>query len=625
MNYNSYTSPEADNQPNENYSKWQEAMKDVEFQGVVPSAPETALATATEAPEDRERRPRRSVSETIRILETQEMEHSGEMTLRPKAEIICDHDHIEDQRIDVINKLDQGKVEFKFKLRSSDTLITAIAERLEGGQTEMPSGAKLGRGQFIYEGTEADKQRELCDAFILEKDGVRVTIADPTARNGDGFWIASTCNDSKLVRTAIGLVKAEVPSDMEPEETEKTLSEIFEQDLGVPNALSEVSETAEKEYKIARYKWQYAIQDELTPEQTERAEKLSREEVFPGYTTLVEKGKHQEYLEKYGEDVRAYHKLNTGSAKSIYRALTQGLMSTTERYSRGMIRNGSSSATDMDTGGADSVFTRVADQAHRGSAEGTLVVLKPEVFDRTDWYAYDDDTYGSTDTDSFARRMAPDELFNAAVKGPYFPSGNEQMFRTGIGANFIESIEVSSSKRDKFIAQLHEMGLSEVGGRPIEEIIVGKVRNMEDFTDFVAQDEAEKVKQLAEYKAKVAKEQAEKQAKMQAIISGEAAYTSMDEVMDLANAGEDFNASFKAIAEAIVAQGGKAKFAEDVATYLTGELEMEELEALANGVVSEGYTEEDKEMFSYLQDVLGVNYAELYKKALESNNNEEQK
>ena len=71
--------------------------------------------------------------------------------------------------------------------------------------------------------------------------------------------------------------------------------------MGIPDALGEVSEDAEQEYKEARYKWQHVIPGELSPEQVERAERLEREEVFPGYSTLVEKGKHREYLEQYGD------------------------------------------------------------------------------------------------------------------------------------------------------------------------------------------------------------------------------------------------------------------------------------------------------------------------------------
>lgn len=430
-------------------------------------------------PESRERRPRRSISETIRIFSGKEMERTGETVVRPRTEIICDHDHIEGQKIDVINKRDRGMMEFSFKLRAPTEVMTALATKPKGegedtqAEITTPSGAVLRRGKITYEGASSDSLYELCDASVFEKGGVKVFIADPSSRNGKNQSIFIVYNDSHLVRTAMGLVKVEVPSGTDPEATEQILGEILEKDLGIPDALGEVPEEAEREYKMARYKWQHMITGDLTPEQMEQAEKLHREEVFPGYTTLVERGKHEEYLGRYGEDIRAIHHLWTGSAKSIYRILTQGLMCTTERYSRGVMKSGMSSTTDIDTGGADSVFTRIANEAERGKMNGAVVVFKPEVFDRTDWYSYNYDTYGSTDDYYFVDRLSPDTIFdNITNPNSYYSSCNEQMFRTGIGAGFVESIEVDSNLRDGIIAELRSMGLEEINGKPIEEVVI---------------------------------------------------------------------------------------------------------------------------------------------------------
>ena len=430
-------------------------------------------------PESRERRPRRSISETIRMLSGQEMERTGETVVRPRTEIVCDHDHIEGQKIDIINKRDRGTIEFRFKLRAPTEVLTALATKPEGeeedAQTEIttPSGAVLRRGKITYECASSDSSYELCDASVFEKGGVKVFIADPSSRNGEEWDITIPYNSGRLVRTAMGLVKVEVPSGTDPEATEQVLGEILEKDLGIPDALGEVPEEAEREYKMARYKWQHAIAGDLTPEQMEQAEKLHREEVFPGYTTLVERGKHGEYLERYGEDIRAIHHLWTGSAKSIYRILTQGLMCTTERYSRGVMKSGMSSTIDMDTGGADSVFTRITNEAERGKMNGAVVVFKPEVFDRTDWYSYNYDTYGSTDDEYFVDRLSPDTIFDTITNpNSYYSSCNEQMFRTGIGAGFVESIEVDSNSRDGIIAELRSMGLEEIDGKPIEEVVI---------------------------------------------------------------------------------------------------------------------------------------------------------
>ena len=604
-------------------------------------------------PEFRERRPRRRVSETIRMLSGQEMERSGETVVRPRTEIVCDHDHIEGQKIDVINKSDRGMMEFRFKLRAPTEVMTALATKQrvknKDGQTEVntPSGAVLWRGEITYEDASSDSLCKLCDASVFEKDGVRVFIADPSSKDGVILQYP--------VRTAMGLVKVEVPSGTDPEATEQILGEILEKDLGIPDALGEVTEEAKREYKMARYKWQHVITGDLTPEQMDQAEKLHREEVFPGYTTLVERGKHEEYLGRYGEDIRAIHWLYMGSTKTIYQILTQGLMCTTERYSRGFMKNGMSSIDDMRTGGADSVFTRIANKSRRGEMDGAVVVFKPEVFDRTDWYSYSYDKFGSTDDESFARRFSPDAIFTElTTPQDYDLSGNEQMFRTGIGARFIESIEVDSSSRDGIIAELRSMGLEEINGRPIEEVVVPRkaspqeaapdstgnldvlsqspeespqeaasdsTGNLDAFKQLLDEYEEKQKQELAKKQANEEKQKlelAKKQAKMQALISGEEPYTSIDEMMDLASAGDDFYTSFKSMVESVVAHGGKVQLSNDMAEFLKKELSLDELKAIASGEVSDGLSDDDKEISSFLQSTLGIDYSVLYQEALAS-------
>ena len=590
-------------------------------------------------PEFRERRPRRRVSETIRMLSGQEMEHSGETVVRPRTEIVCDHDHIEGQKIDVINKSDRGTMEFRFKLRAPTEVMTALATKQmtkgKDGQTEVntPSGVVLRRGKITYEGASSDSLYELCDASVFEKDGVRVFIADPSSKDGVILQYP--------VRTAMGLVKVEVPSGTDPEATEQILGEILEKDLGIPDALGEVTEEAEREYKMARYKWQHVITGDLTPEQMDQAEKLHREEVFPGYTTLVERGKHEEYLGRYGEDIRAIHWLYMGSTKTIYQILTQGLMCTTERYSRGFMKNGMSSIDDMRTGGADSVFTRIANKSRRGEMDGAVVVFKPEVFDRTDWYSYSYDKFGSTDDESFARRFSPDAIFTElTTPQDYDLSNNEQMFRTGIGAGFIESIEVDSSSRDEIIAELRSMGLEEINGRPIEEVVVLRKASPQEAApdstgnlDVLSQSPEESPQEAAsdstgnldvlsqspeEYAEEQKQELAKKQAKMQALINGEVPYTSINEMMDLASAGDDFFSSFKSMVESVVAHGEKVQLSIDMNEFLKKEMKLDELKALALGEAPDGLSDDDKEISSFLQSTLGIDYGVLYQEALAS-------
>lgn len=431
-------------------------------------------------------RRRVSVSEALQGLKNQELEKSYEGVLRMRTEVICDRDHIEGQRIDIIDKSDVGLTELRLKVRDHSSLIAALKRKyleLEDRKQELNLAESETKGadekiyvdKFVYEGVNNKRPQELCQAFVLQKGDIKVYIANPTKRaRGRLATIYMNNNQSGLVRSALGLVKIEMPAGVDPVEIEQTIDEILEKDLGINNALSEVTEEAAQEYKESRLKWQYKIEGELSVEEKERAERLERKEVFPGYSTLVEEGKHLEYLEKYGDDLRAIHNMGLVSNEDLKMVLTQGLMCTTERFSRGLMRGGLSSMRDMDSGGADNVFTRIMSKEKRAELGGIVLILKPEIFDRTDWYSYSSDTYGSTDQSEFKKRMSPDEVFDFVANSGDYIRNNEQMFRMGIGAEYIEWVEVDGQFMEEMIEKLHARGLHELNGKKIEEVIMAR-------------------------------------------------------------------------------------------------------------------------------------------------------
>ena len=598
---------------NDNYLKLMQALKGVEFLG------EKKVKAEVEQVE--------SVSDfdlegildcNEKLLSDIEKEHSQEYLIRERHEIICDRDHIENQRVDVVENLENQTLEYRFKLREPLTEISELGQKLrtesreKDGVAELKSGTSVRLGEITYHDLESKREFRLCDALVFEKNGIKVSLADATARElGDGV-VSRKRNTSNLVRAAIGLVQMEVPKAMDDMAAQQTLDEIFRQDLGVEDALDEVSERAERDYKIARLKWQYKLED-LNAEQLGRAEKLTRREVFPGYSTFVESGKHNEYLAKYGEDVRAVHMLNSMSVDSVYRVLTTGLMSTTERFSRGVVKNGISSVLDIDSGGADNVFTRIMNAEQRGKIQNHAVVLKPEIFDRTDWYAYNVDSYGSTNEAHFAGRLAPEEIFQRTMGDlKHYSADNEQMFRTGIGVDYIEAIEVDELDRDELLEGLHEKGLFEVNGRPIEEVIVAREfdEDDDDWGDFGANFEG-----AGESVEDFLAQNLRKQERIEAIYNGEVKEVGLGELTKLAESSEDFNDTFVFLAEAIMGQGGGAKLRADLERHLGQVLGVEDLANLASGKLPKDFAPNDLGVFLFAKNQLGVDFGKMYMEA----------
>lgn len=602
---------------NDNYLKLMQALKDVEFLGEKKTKDEVNFDLEGILEDEVNFGLEEILGRKEKLASVTEKERSQEYLIRERHEIICDRDHIENQRVDVVENLENQTLEYRFKLREPLVEISPLAEKLRSesrekdGVAELQGGTSVRFGEITYHDLETKREFRLCDALVFEKNGIKVSLADPSARElGDGV-ISRKRNTSNLVRAAIGLVQMEVPKAIDETAAQQTMDEIFRQDLGVEDALGEVSETAERDYKIARLKWQYKL-DDLDAEQLERAEKLTRKEVFPGYSTFVESGKHNEYLAEYGEDTRAVHMLNSMSVDSVYRVLTTGLMSTTERFSRGVVRNGISSVLDIDSGGADNVFTRIMNAEQRGKIQNHAVVLKPEIFDRTDWYAYNVDSYGSTNEAHFAGRLAPEEIFQRTMGDlKHYSADNEQMFRTGIGVDYIEAIEVDELDRDELLEGLHEKGLFEVNGRPIEEVIVAREFDEDDddwgdWGNFEGAGES-----VEDFLA----QNLRKQERMEAIYNGEVKEVSLGELTALAESSEDFNDIFVSLAEAIMSQGGGEKLRVDLETHLGQVLGLEDLANLASGKLPKDFTPNDLGVFLFAKNQLGVDFGKMYMEA----------
>ena len=424
-----------------------------------PREVDSAVSTLKDI-ETGEQTPRKGLGDIIADIRGRRLERIGENEVRPRAELICDGSHIENQRIDIINKQDFDKVELSFKLRDR----SVIKNMAISGKTA--SGVEVSGGVIKFESSSNhDDVFEASDALTFGRNGVTVLIATPETK----------------MHAMSGVVKIEIPNDIPPEEAERLVARIMEEDFQIPDGLGEVSEKDEGNYKKSLYCWHHKIEVNPSPEEIEAAERLERREVFPGYTTMVEPGKHREYADKYGDDLRAIHKVSASNLpQSIYGVLTSGLMASSERFSRGMMHFGMSATEDFSYGSADYAFTRIQSEAMRQEDLGVVIVFKPELLDRTDWYVYKYDHFGQTNSEIFRMRETPDSMMKKIADHPTGYSHNEQMFKTGIGAQYVEKIYAGSWDRNIIIDGLKEMGLEEFDGRPIEEVVVLRDNDNED-------------------------------------------------------------------------------------------------------------------------------------------------
>lgn len=201
-----------------------------------------------------------------------------------------------------------------------------------------------------------------------------------------------------------------------------------------------------------------------------------KEEVYPGYYTYVNKGVHKAY-EKAGLE---YVWSGVSNKESVVAMVKSGGMSSSmSRIKTGFVGNGSSVTSDIRTGGADNVFTRIATTgaaddgvSYSGSfASGRYqIVMKPSVMDRTDWYAFESDCYGETSEDYMKSR--PSSMDFVKNQNANYTHGNEIMFRHGIDIKDWECIDCDGAfDRDKLIGELLHEGITHINGVHVTQFI----------------------------------------------------------------------------------------------------------------------------------------------------------
>jgi hypothetical protein len=240
-------------------------------------------------------------------------------------------------------------------------------------------------------------------------------------------------------------------------------------------ALEDSVAEAEITSMVNQYKWHHRIDDHAVD--TSLATSLRREEVLPGYSTFIEPGKFKEYEAIHGEIAFTHRVYDSSDLLSI---IGRGLLSTRERLMRGIGQLGGTPQRDLETGGAESVFVRaVTEKSLRDDdqvdepfyAYETVLIIKPELADRTDWYAYEGDKFGDRSPKMMEKRLTPDELFTIMDKEGAF-TGNEEMFQTGIDPGLIAGIAVGSEGyRQHALSTLRRANITEISGVPVEDFV----------------------------------------------------------------------------------------------------------------------------------------------------------
>jgi len=218
-------------------------------------------------------------------------------------------------------------------------------------------------------------------------------------------------------------------------------------------------------------------------------DQVVEEEVFPGFTTFVDKGR---YRRLYDQGFRFI--VQGIKDRVVASVCTSGVLGSNERASRGIGSvNETSKEADIASGGSDQALNYLITEAKLGQDFGAgqpfvgsvQAVIHPREIGRLDYFFHPCDGWGTTapyDTGSasgewWRDRVTMDkaiELLQTTKKS----STTEAAVRTGIPRQSILRITCSSEQlRTKLINTCTGSGVQDCNGVPIEDFIVVE-RNM---------------------------------------------------------------------------------------------------------------------------------------------------
>lgn len=167
----------------------------------------------------------------------------------------------------------------------------------------------------------------------------------------------------------------------------------------------------------------------------------------------------------------------TGGHHNLAAVLTSGVLACTERRRMMGVQAGlgMSESSDMNSGGANSVFLRM--QSKGSSLSGPRMIWNnPEkLLSRTDWYAYNGDHFGAaiagTGHSTAGQTRDPHKV------ATHTSASNEVMISHGLdllGADAPDKVLCPTNYRSTLLAELAKAGITTIGGRPVEKVVVSK-------------------------------------------------------------------------------------------------------------------------------------------------------
>lgn len=306
-------------------------------------------------------------------------------------------------------------------------------------------------------------------------------------RQGDDIIVVAGTDAERSGRALMGQFNIRVKATNGTDAARKM--QTLMQQAGISEIADDVTPVAIDRYKKMRLIWQTdpkAVRglDPTTVTDTQldrvlqklgitqkRIDAVQVKKIRDGYWTLVD----PENLALAAKHKAAYIYAETTSIDDVALMVSSGeMLPTLQRWGRGIVTSGMSSRRDIETGGADSVFTRLVFDGQVGNErryhlDDYMLVFDTKALERTDWYAYTSDEFGRTTASTFYGRYGTEEHFKQA--SAHYCSSNEVCFPKTMPMTYLKEVRVPDAERQLLVDKLHAVGISEVNGIRLEKLI----------------------------------------------------------------------------------------------------------------------------------------------------------
>lgn len=182
---------------------------------------------------------------------------------------------------------------------------------------------------------------------------------------------------------------------------------------------------------------------------------------------------------------------NNGKDDSLLKYITSGGMVSTEERLRilGHFKQGASSGSDQGTGGANSVFTRIAHTGSNAEFSGSIygkhvAYWNPAAMAQVGTYSFSGDQFGNLSLQESGNKYDPKKALDQ-----YTGTGNETMVSNAL--SIFDYLEImvfeNAAKRNEAIQRMKALGFDMLRGLPIEDRLVMRANLAEAMKKVKAQ------------------------------------------------------------------------------------------------------------------------------------------